>query len=104
MIDGPFQFVAVEGLAAPILLDHDQFAQLHAFEGGEAAAAFRAMAPAADGGIVFRGTAVLHLAVVMSAEWAAHAYLLLWIDRETTAKIADTARHAVFDLRVAGFV
>ena len=46
------QLVAVERLAPAVLLDHDQFAQLHALEGGEAPAALRAMAAAADGGIV----------------------------------------------------
>ena len=75
MRDRAFQLVALEGLAAVVLLDDDQLAQLHALEGGEAAAAGRAMAAAADGRIVLAGTAVLHLAVVMSAERAAHGRL-----------------------------
>src|SRR5258706_7771605 len=82
VVDRALQLIAVEGLAAAILLEHDQFAQLDAFKGGEASAAFGAMAAAGGGRIVLRRTAVLHLAVVMSAEWATHGFLLLWIDRE----------------------
>src|SRR5262249_37568754 len=89
VVDRTLQLVAVEGLTAAFLLDHDQFAQLHAFKGGEAPAALWTMPAAADRGIVLGGTTVLHLAVVMSAEWAAHAYLLLlWIDWKTPAKFA----------------
>src|SRR5579862_6706201 len=84
MVDRTFQLVAVESLAAAIFLDHDQFAQLHPLEGGETATAFGTMTPPPDGGIVLRRTTVLYLAVVMSAEGAAHRDLS--IDGEALAK------------------
>src|SRR5690606_35907658 len=66
------QLVAVEGHLAARLLDHHQLAQLHPFEGSEAAAAGIADPAAADGAGILGGPAVLDLRILVSAIGAAH--------------------------------
>src|SRR5262249_787774 len=51
---------------------HGELAQLHALEGGEARAARRAVAPAANRRIVVGRSRVLNLGVLVAAEWTAH--------------------------------
>src|SRR5438105_4021669 len=67
----------------------------------EAAAARRAMPPAPDRGIVLARTAVLHLAIVVSAERAAHEILLPLVDRKPLAQMADTFAHRGLDRSIA---
>ena len=67
-----FDLVPVKGLAAAIGFHHGHFAQLHAFERGEARATAFALATPADRGVVLGRTAVLYLAVFMGTEGAAH--------------------------------
>ena len=66
------QLVAIERHPPAVGLDHGQFAQLHALDGGEALAAIAAEAPPADRAVVLGGAAVLHLGIVEAAERAAH--------------------------------
>jgi hypothetical protein len=54
-LEGAQKLVAVERHLAAALLDHVEIAELDALEGGEAAAAIRADAAAANGGAVFGG-------------------------------------------------
>ena len=54
-LDRAHELVAVKGNPPAGFLDHHEFAQLHALEGGEAAGAIGAIAPAADGGAIFAG-------------------------------------------------
>jgi hypothetical protein len=61
-----------ERLAASVFLDHDQLAQLDAFEGREPTATSRTVPAAADRRIVLTRTAILHLTVFMSTERATH--------------------------------
>src|SRR6476661_9850708 len=70
------QLVAIERYAAAIALDHDELAQLHALERGEAEIAAEAHAPPADHGRVFGRPRVLHLRVEASAIRTAHGILL----------------------------
>src|SRR5581483_946561 len=78
---------------------------LHPLESRKAAAAFRTMPAAADGGIVLGRTAVLHLAVVMSAEWAAHRTpSFRSVNRKIAAQRADLLAHTGFDRRIAVFM
>src|SRR6185312_12417673 len=72
MRDRALQLLALERFAPAALLHHDELAQLHALEGGEAPAAGRAMAAAANGRVVLAWPAILHLAVFMSAKGATH--------------------------------
>ena len=51
---------------------YDEIAELHPFVGGEAPAAGRATAPAADGDVILGGTRVLHLGLGVAAERTAH--------------------------------
>ena len=74
MADCTRQLGAVERLALSVLLDDGEVAKLDAFEGREARAAGFALAAATDRGAVLAGPAVLHLAVFMGAEGAAHSY------------------------------
>ena len=60
------------GTRRPDRLHDHQLAQLNALEGGEAAAAIRAMAAPPDGRAVLGGTAVLHLGFLFAAERTAH--------------------------------
>src|SRR5262245_21412963 len=73
-LDRAHQLVAIEGNATPRSLDHLQLAQLHPFESGETAAAFRAVATAPNGRAVLGGTAVLHLGVIVVAIGTAHHF------------------------------
>src|SRR3990167_5481996 len=68
--EGAGQLVALEGRAPARPLEDRQLSQLHPLEGGEAAAALRTEAAAADGRAVFRRAAVLHLAFGVAAEGA----------------------------------
>src|SRR5207342_790693 len=77
----------VERLAFSVLLEHGEVAQLDPFERRETGAATFALATATDGRTIFRGAAVLHLAVFMGAKWAAQRSVL--VDRETGAQRAD---------------
>jgi hypothetical protein len=61
------QLVAVERRAAAVLLHHRQFAQLHALEGGEAAAAIGTNAAAADRRGILGRPRVLHLRIETAA-------------------------------------
>ena len=65
-----------DGFAA-IAFDDDKVAQLHPFEGGEAAAAIVAATAAADRVVFFSGTAVLHDRVCSSAIRTAQSLLLI---------------------------
>src|SRR5436190_3112958 len=67
------QLVAVERHAAAVALDHGQFAQLHALEGGEAEVAGNADAPPPDHGRVLGRPGILHLRIETVAARAAHA-------------------------------
>ena len=69
------ELVAVERRAPAVLLDHQQVAQLHPLEGGEARAAARALPAATDRRGLVHGPRILHLGVFRAAEWAAHATL-----------------------------
>ena len=71
-LDRALQLVAIERRAAAVALDHRQFAQLHALEGGEAPAAIRADAAAADRGVVLGRPRILHLRVEAAAIGTAH--------------------------------
>ncbi len=72
MADRALELVAVERLALAVLLDDGEVAQLDALEGRETRAAGLALAPAPDRRAVLGRAAVLHLAVFMGAERAAH--------------------------------
>src|SRR6202049_1587618 len=99
-MDRALELLAVERLAPPGFLDHGELAQLHAFEGREAAAAGRTQPPAPDRRVVIGRPAVLHLGIVMSAERATHergAFLgPSGIDRESPAEFEDAFFHALF--------
>ena len=69
------ELVTVERHAAPVLLDHQQVAQLHALEGGEAGAAGGALPPPPDRPAVVHGPRILDLGIFRSAERAAHPRL-----------------------------
>src|SRR5262249_8012146 len=71
-LDRARELVAVEGDALAVLFHHREFAQLHALEGGEARAAGRAVASPADRRVVVGRSRVLHLGVLVTAEWTAH--------------------------------
>jgi len=70
--DGAGEFVAIEGDAAGIGFEDDEFAELDAFDGGEALAAGGAEAAAADGAAVLGWAGVFHLRVEFAAEGTAH--------------------------------
>ena len=71
-LDRAHQLVAVERRAPAVLLDHHQFAQLDALEGGEPPAAIGADPPAADRGGILGRPRVLHLRVETAAIGAPH--------------------------------
>src|SRR5579871_2178177 len=105
MRNGALELLAFERFSAVVLLYDDQLAQLHPLKGGEASAALRTVAPAPDGRIVLARTAVLHLGVVMSAEWATHGKPLsrLLVDGKTLAQHCDAFGDVFLDGRVARF-
>jgi hypothetical protein len=70
--NGTFKFVAIEGLAFPVLLDDDQISQLDTLVSRETTSAGGAESSAADGDVVLGGAAVLDLGVDVSAEGTAH--------------------------------
>uniref|UniRef100_A0A0N4ZIZ9 PE-PGRS family protein n=1 Tax=Parastrongyloides trichosuri TaxID=131310 RepID=A0A0N4ZIZ9_PARTI len=98
-----FQLVAVEGGAAAVPFQDDQFAQLHPLEGGEAPVALRAGPTAADGRAVVRRAAVLDLGVGVSTEGALHPVGPLAVDREACGQLAHLGGDARNDGRI-GFV
>ena len=61
------QLVAIERHALAGALDDGELAQLHALEGGEAAAAIRADAPAPNSRVVIGGSRILDLGVEIAA-------------------------------------
>src|SRR6202007_2720213 len=85
--DGTSQLVAVEWYAAVVGFHHCEFAQLGPLDRGEALATMGTEAPAPDRAAVLTGTAVLHLGVLVAAEWAAHRRLPCAIQREAGAKL-----------------
>ncbi|QTK78950.1 hypothetical protein AT6N2_C1164 [Agrobacterium tumefaciens] len=102
-LEGTHQLFAVERKLAAAFLDDHQLAQLHALIGRKAAAAIRADAPPADGGVVLRRTRVLDLCVFGTAEWAAHRLLSLHvgIHRETVRQADDLFTHRSLDGGIA---
>ncbi len=70
---GAQQFVAVEGLALAVGLDHGQLTQLDPLEGGEAGAAIGALAPPADRVVVFGRPRIFDLRVVVTAKRTTHS-------------------------------
>src|SRR5690606_29627683 len=98
--DRLLDLAAIERLARVVVLDHGDFAELDALEGGEPRAAALALAAAADRGVVLGRARVLYLAVLMGAEGAAQTLHPL-IDREAGAKLLDAGAHARLDLGIA---
>ena len=88
------QLVAVERHAAAVALDHDELAQLHALEGGEAEIAGQADAPPADRGRVLGRPRVLHLGVEARAVRTAHGFSFR---RAVIAGLWVTHRHPLVD-------
>src|SRR6202000_2386547 len=76
------QLVAVERHPAAVALDHGEFAQLHALEGGEAEVAGDAHPPPPDHGRILGRTRVLHLRIETVAAGTAHPTEPLLINRE----------------------
>jgi len=99
----PLQLFALERLAPPAFLHDNQFAQLYALESGEASAAGRAVAAAANGGIVFTRPAVLDLAVFVSAKRATHERDIsdLFVNRKAIAQVKDARTDALLNTGVA---
>src|SRR5215211_3933011 len=102
------ELVAVELHALAVLLDHRELAQLHAFEGGEARSARRAVAPPADRRIVVSRSRVLNLCVLVTAKWTAHSLPLLpfalasvSVNRKAGTKRVNLGAHLRLDLGVA---
>src|SRR3954454_25359838 len=98
MADRAGQLVAVEGFALAVLLGNGEVAQLDALEGREAGTASLTLTPPPDRRPVFRGTAVLHLAVFVRAEGAAHSLAL--VDRETPAELTNPLVDRALDVAV----
>ena len=105
LLDRPFaqcyadragELIAVERNAPAVGLHHGKFTQLGAFDGGEALAAIGAEAAAPDCAAVLRGARVLHLRVLVAAEWAAHGGLSSPVQREARAQ----RLHACADRRL----
>src|SRR5271163_425748 len=68
------QLVAIERGAPAIAFHHHQLAQLHALEGGEAAAAIGTDAPAPDRGSVLGRARILDLRIEAAAIGASHKW------------------------------
>src|SRR4051812_18173383 len=92
------QLVAVERFALAVLLGDGQIAQLHALEGREACTASLTLTPPPDRRPVFRGAAVLYLAIFVRAEGAAHSLAL--VDRETPAELTDPLVDGALDAAI----
>ena len=73
LLDAGEDLVAVEGLAAPVLLDDGREDLLDPLVGGEAALALEALAPSPDDLAVLAGARVDHPVLEVGAEGAAHA-------------------------------
>ena len=107
-LDRAHQLVAVERHAAAVALDHREFAQLHALEGGEAEIAGQADAAAADRGGILGRPRVLHLGIEAAAARTAHGLspvpdlraIRLLIDRKTREQPLDLLAHRGFDQRI----
>src|SRR5262249_33333391 len=107
-LDRARKLVAVEGDSLAVLLHHREFAQLHALEGGEARAAGRAVAPPADRRVVVGRSRVLHLGVLVTAEWTAHLLprfvscaSSVAVDGKAGAQSMDLGAHLGLDLGIA---
>src|SRR5688572_19042555 len=87
--DRTLELAAVERLAPVLRLDDGELAQLHPLEGGEARPAILALPPPPDRRAVLGGTAVLHLAVLMAAERAAHSGFLGKAPQDGDARADD---------------
>src|SRR5215475_10207045 len=70
------ELVAIERNPATVALDDHEFAQLHAFEGGEAEPAAHTQPPAPDRRRIFGRPGVLHLGIETRARRAAHYSLV----------------------------
>src|SRR6185437_12093078 len=103
------ELVAIEGNPLAALLHHREIAKLNPLECREARSAGRAETPATDRRVVVRRARILHLRVVVTAEWAAHPALSprslglsrLPVDREAPAECAHLFADACLHLFVA---
>src|SRR5258706_3239265 len=77
------QLVAIERHPAAVALDHREFAQLHAFESGEAEIAGDANPPPPDHGGILGWTRVLHLRIETVPAGTSHPGKALLVDWET---------------------
>src|SRR5205085_6056314 len=98
MADRTSELVTVERFALSVLFDDCEVAQLHSLERRKPLATCLTLPTAADGGSIFARPAVLHLAVFVRAERAAHPLAL--IDRKARAEVADAFVHRFLDSAV----
>src|SRR5882672_711220 len=87
------ELVAVERNAAAVALDDDEFAQLHALEGGEAEPARKAQPPPPDRRRIFGRTGVLHLGIETRTRRTAH-HSLVSSKSETASRLLTLPRTA----------
>src|SRR5262249_58460429 len=86
--------------------DHERHAELGGLEGCEALAALQALAAAADLTPLAGETRVVHLGLLVAAEWAVHAASPLWralgsVNGEAAAQLQDLGPDALDHCRRA---